>query len=178
MFAVGYAEQHLIEAGGDYSITNSNSNFGTQALIADGFRPDSFTLDKKGKFTHIVPPQSLSTIESDVQYYPLDVQKSRANLAANTTGTKLFLFGQRDASEAPVFDINNYKIGGKINDRIHVKLSNPVTNGLDVYEAEIDPSGIEEHTVTDVDVATDTFTTASTNEFETATPIRIYSSTG
>ncbi len=178
VFAVGYAEQHLIESGGDYSITNSNSNFGTQALIADGFRPDSFTLDKKGKFTHIVPPQSLSTIESDVQYYPLDVQKSRANLAANTTGTKLFLFGQRDASEAPVFDINNYKIGGKINDRIHVKLSNPVTNGLDVYEAEIDPSGIEEHEITNVDVATDTFTTAGTNEFETATPIRIYSSTG
>lgn len=178
VFAVGYAEQHLIESGGDYSITNSNSNFGTQALIADGFRPDSFTLDKKGKFTHVVPPQSLSTIESDVQYYPLDVQKSRANLAANTTGTRLFLFGQRDASEAPVFDINNYKIGGKINDRINVKLSNPVTNGLDTYEAEIDPSGIEEHTVTDVDVATDTFTTASTNDFETATPIRIYSSTG
>ena len=178
VFAVGYAEQHLIESGGDYSITNSNSNFGTQALIADGFRPDSFTLDKKGKFTHIVPPQSLSTIESDVQYYPLDVQKSRANLAANTTGTKLFLFGQRDASEAPVFDINNYKIGGKINDRIYVKLSNPVTNGLDVYEAEIDPSGIEEHEITNVDVATDTFTTAGTNEFETATPIRIYSSTG
>ncbi len=178
VFAVGYAEQHLIESGGDYSITNSNSNFGTQALIADGFRPDSFTLDKKGKFTHIVPPQSLSTIESDVQYYPLDVQKSRANLAANTTGTKLFLFGQIDASEAPVFDINNYKIGGKINDRIYCKLSNPTTNSIDAYEAEIDPSGIEEHIITDVDVATDTFTTASTNEFETATPIRIYSSTG
>ena len=81
VFAVGYAEQHLIESGGDYSITNSNSNFGTQALIADGFRPDSFTLDKKGKFTHIVPPQALSTIESDVQYYPLDVQKSKAGLS-------------------------------------------------------------------------------------------------
>ena len=178
VFAVGYAEQHLIESGGDYSITNSNSNFGTQALIADGFRPDSFTLDKKGQITHIVPPQALSTIESDVQYYPLDVQKSRANLAANTTGTKLYLFEQRDASEAPIFNINDYKIGGKIGDRIYVKLSNPVTNSLDVYEAEIDPSGIEEHDITNVDTASNTFTTAGTNEFETATPIRIYSSTG
>ena len=70
VFAVGYAEQHLIESGGDYSITNSNSNFGTQALIADGFRPDAFTLDKKGKFTHIVPPQALSSLETNIQYYP------------------------------------------------------------------------------------------------------------
>ena len=178
VFAVGYAEQHLIESGGDYSITNSNSNFGTQALIADGFRPDSFTLDKKGQITHIVPPQALSTIESDVQYYPLDVQKSKAGLSANTTGTKLYLFEQRDASEAPIFNINDYKIGGKIGDRIYVKLSNPVTNSLDVYEAEIDPSGIEEHDITNVDTASNTFTTAGTNEFETATPIRIYSSTG
>ena len=178
VFAVGYAEQHLIESGGDYSITNSNSNFGTQALIADGFRPDSFTLDKKGEITHIVPPQALSAIESDVQYYPLDVQRSKAGLSANTTGTKLYLFEQRDASEAPIFNINDYKIGGKIGDRIYVKLSNPVTNSLDRYEAEIDPSGIEEHDITNVDTASNTFTTAGTNEFETATPIRIYSSTG
>ena len=178
VFAVGYAEQHLIESGGDYSITNSNSNFGTQALVADGFRPDSFTLDKKGKITHIVPPQALSTLESDVQYYPLDVQKSRAGLSANTTGTKLFLFEQRDASEAPIFNINDYKIGGKKADRIYVKLSNPATSALDVYEAEIDPSGIEEHEIFNVNTADNTFTTNQPNEFETATPIRIYSSTG
>ena len=178
VFAVGYAEQHLIESGGDYSITNSNSNFGTQALIADGFRPDSFTLDKKGKITHIVPPQALSTLESDVQYYPLDVQKSRAGLSPNTTGTKLFLFEQTDASEAPIFNINDYKIGGKKADRIYVKLSNPATSALDVYEAEIDPSGIEEHEIFNVNTADNTFTTNQPNEFETATPIRIYSSTG
>ena len=178
VFAVGYAEQHLIESGGDYSITNSNSNFGTQALCADGFRPDSFTLDKKGKFTHVVPPQALTTLESNIQYYPLDVQKSKAGLAANATGTKLFLFEQRDPSKTPVFDINNFKLGGKVNDKIFVKLTNPTTSRFEEYGAEITPSGIEEHEITNVDTGTDTFTTASTNQFETATPIRIYSSTG
>ena len=44
--------------------------------------------------------------------------------------------------------------------------------------APIDPSGIETHLVTNVNVANDTFTTQSTNEFETATPIRLYSDTG
>ena len=178
VFAVGYAEQHLIESGGDYSVTNSNSNFGTQALIADGFRPDSFTLDKKGKFTHIVPPQALTTIETNIQYYPLDVQKSKSGLSADSTGTKLFLFEQRDPSETPVFDINNYKLGGKLNDKVFAKLTDPATGGFSEFSAEINPSGIEEHQITNVDVGTDTFTTASTNDFETATPIRIYSNTG
>lgn len=178
VFAVGYAEQHLIESGGDYSITNSNSNFGTQALIADGFRPDAFTLDKKGHFTHIVPPQALSTIESDVQYYPVDVQKSKAGLSPNSTGTKIFLFEQRDPSKTPAFDLNNYKLGGKTNDKLYVKLTDPNDNNrVSPKEAVIDPNGIEEHEITNVDVDTDLFTTAGTNNFETGTPIRIYSST-
>ena len=55
-------------------------------------------------------------------------KRVRQDLAANTTGTKLFLFEQKDASEAPIFDINNFKLGGKVNDRIFVKLTNPVTS--------------------------------------------------
>ena len=178
VFAVGYAEQHLIESGGDYSITNSNSNFGTQALVADGFRPDAFTLDKKGKFTHIVPPEALSTLETNVQYYPLDVQKSKAGLNADSPGTKLFLFEQKDPSKTPVFDINNYKLGGRKADKIYAKLTDPTTNRFEEYSAEINPSGIEEHIIEDVDVANDSFTVEQTHTFETGTPVRIYSSTG
>ena len=163
MFAVGYAEQHLIESGGDYSITNSNSNFGTQALIADGFSPDAFTLDKKGKFTHIVPPQALTTLETNIQYYPLDVQKSKAGLNADSPGTKLFLFEQKDPSDTPVFDINNYKLGGRIADKIYVKLTDPTTNRFEEYSAEINPSGIEEHVIKAVDVANDSFTVDGTH---------------
>ena len=168
----------MIESGGDYSITNSNSNFGTQALVADGFRPDAFTLDKKGKFTHIVPPQALTTLETNIQYYPLDVQKSKAGLNADSPGTKLFLFEQKDPSDTPVFDINNYKLGGRIADKIYVKLTDPTTNRFEEYSAEINPSGIEEHVIKAVDVANDSFTVDGTHTFETGTPVRIYSSTG
>ena len=178
VFAVGYAEQHLIENGGDYSITNSNSNFGTQALIADGFRPDSFTLDKKGKITHIVPPQALGTQETDVPYYPLDVQKSRDGVPADGRGNKLYLFEQTDPNNTPVFDINQYKTGGRIGDKIYANLTNPTTSRIEEYEAAIDPSGIEEHQISTISTTDNSFTTASTNNFETATPIRIYSSTG
>ena len=178
VFAVGYAEQHLIEAGGDYSITNSNSNFGTMALCADGFRPDAFTLDKKGYFSHIVPPQSLGTEETNVPYYPLDVQKSRDGITANGVGSRLYLFEQTDPNRTPVFDINQYKVGGRIGDKVFANLTNPVNSRIEEFQALINPSGIEEHTISSVNVASDTFSTSSTNNFETATPIRIYSSTG
>lgn len=178
VFAVGYAEQHLIEAGGDYSITNSNSNFGTMALCADGFRPDAFTLDKKGHFSHIVPPQSLETQETTVPYYPLDVQKSRDGITANGVGSRLYLFEQTDPNRTPVFDINQYKVGGRIGDKVFANLTDPVTSQIQEFQALINPSGIEEHTISSVNTASDVFSTSSTNNFETATPIRIYSSTG
>ena len=37
-FAIGFAEQFVTESGGDISLTNSNSNFGANALCADGYR--------------------------------------------------------------------------------------------------------------------------------------------
>jgi hypothetical protein len=178
VFAVGYAEQHLIESGGDYSITNSNSNFGTQALIADGFRPDSFELDKKGYISHIVPPQSLETLETEVPYYPIDVQKSRIGVISDGVGSELYLYEQTDPNSTPAFDINQYKIGGRISDKLYVNLTNPVNGAIQEYEAVINPNGIESHNITSVDVANNLFTTQLTNSFETATPIRIYSSTG
>lgn len=178
VFAVGYAEQHLIESGGDYSITNSNSNFGTQALIADGFRPDAFELDKKGYISHIVPPQSLDTTQTEVPYYPIDVQKSRLDIIDDGVGSELYLYEQTDPDSTPAFDINQYKIGGKISDSLYVNLTNPTNGGIQEYEAVINPNGIESHNVTAVDVANNIFTTQNTNSFETATPIRIYSSTG
>ena len=178
VFAVGYAEQHLIESGGDYSITNSNSNFGTQALIADGFRPDAFTLDKKGHFTHIVPPQALTTLDSDIQYYPLDVQQSRDGVQPDSEGDKLYLFAQTDPAVSPIFDINNTKLGGRRGDKIYARLTNPQTSRFEELPATISPSGVEEHEIKDVSIADNLFTVDSTHQFETATPIRIYSSTG
>ena len=48
MVAICYAEHFVAESGGDQSITNSNSNFGAKALIADGFKRSSFSQDNTG----------------------------------------------------------------------------------------------------------------------------------
>ena len=46
VFAVGFADHFVTESGGDQSITNSNSNFGSCALRAKGFKGGPFTQDK------------------------------------------------------------------------------------------------------------------------------------
>jgi hypothetical protein len=183
VFAVGYAEQHLIESGGDYSITNSNSNFGTTALIADGFRPDAFALDKKGYISHIVPPQSLLNVDNVIPYYPLDVQKTRDGVATDGVGDKIYLYDQIDPDTTPAFNINQNKIGGRVDDRLYVRLSTPATGSIDEYQATIQPNGVEEKTVSAIGYISgssddNVFTTSTTNNFETATPLRIYSDTG
>ena len=60
VFAVGFADHFVAESGGDQSITNSNSNFGSCALRAKGFKAAPFTQDKAGTITHIIPPQKLA----------------------------------------------------------------------------------------------------------------------
>ena len=59
VFAVGFADHFVAESGGDQSITNSNSNFGSCALRAKGFKTAPFTQDKAGTITHVIPPQKL-----------------------------------------------------------------------------------------------------------------------
>ena len=52
------------ESGGDMSITNSNSNFGNTALRSAGFKAKSFSKDKAGEITHIIPPKALNVIST------------------------------------------------------------------------------------------------------------------
>jgi len=60
VFAVGFADHFVAINGGDQSITNSNSNFGSCALRAKGFKTLPFTQDKAGTVTHVIPPKKLS----------------------------------------------------------------------------------------------------------------------
>ena len=55
IFAIGFSEHFVTENGGDISLTNSNSNFGANALTSVGFRTDTFSQDNQGYITHIIP---------------------------------------------------------------------------------------------------------------------------
>ena len=45
VFAIGQAIHHWTESGGEITITNSNSNFGGCAALADGFKSEAAPID-------------------------------------------------------------------------------------------------------------------------------------
>jgi len=64
VFAVGFQGHFTALEGADMSITNSNSNFGSIALRSAGFKKKSFSKDKAGSITHVIPPKALNVIST------------------------------------------------------------------------------------------------------------------
>jgi hypothetical protein len=105
VFAVGFADHFVAESGGDQSITNSNSNFGSCALRAKGFKTGAFTQDKAGTVTHIIPPQRLARTYSVVNGTTFTLAFDNKTVAAtnNTHGIvagDYVRFGTDDHPEA------------------------------------------------------------------------------
>jgi len=76
VFAVGFADHFVALSGGDQSITNSNSNFGSCALRAKGYKSAPFTQDKAGTITHIVPPKKLGRTYDQIAGYTFAVTQN------------------------------------------------------------------------------------------------------
>ena len=93
VFAVGFADHFVALSGGDQSITNSNSNFGSCALRAKGFKSAPFTQDKAGTITHIIPPKKLARTYTATTGYTWAVTQDNITAtptpANNSHGVKL-----------------------------------------------------------------------------------------
>ena len=66
VFAVGFADHFIAEDGGDMSITNSNSNFGSNSMRSIGFSDKAFNKDALGEITHIIPPRNIEAAPTNV----------------------------------------------------------------------------------------------------------------
>jgi len=120
IFAIGYAEHFVVESGGDMSVTNSNSNFGAKALVADGFRDTAFNQDNTGYVTHIIPPQEVSNVETPIEFRSIDVA---ATVAITTTSSQLYLYGETNADVPPANVLEGYRVGARTNDQLRVLIS-------------------------------------------------------
>ena len=107
VFAVGFADHFVALSGGDQSITNSNSNFGSCALRAKGFKTAPFTQDKAGQITHVIPPQKLGRTYAAVGGYTfaaginnLTVTPTPADNLHGIVANDYIKFIQDDAQEA------------------------------------------------------------------------------
>ena len=119
VFAIGYAEHFSVESGGDMSITNSNSNFGAKALVADGFRRTAFPQDDQGYITHIIPPKEFSKVETSIEFNAIDVN---ATVGVASTG-HLYLYDQTNPDVPPENVLEGYRIGARENDTLKVLIS-------------------------------------------------------
>ena len=120
IFAIGYAEHFAVESGGDFSVTNSNSNFGAKALVASGFRRNAFPQDDLGYITHIIPPKELTKTETAIEFNSIDVSKT---VGVASTGN-LYLYAQTNSDVAPENVLEGYRIGARENDLLKVLISN------------------------------------------------------
>ena len=107
VFAVGFADHFVALSGGDQSITNSNSNFGSTALRAKGFKNLPFTQDKAGKVTHIIPPKKLTRTYAVVNGYTFTTQlnnrtvtPSPLNATHGLAANQFIRVGAEDAVES------------------------------------------------------------------------------
>jgi hypothetical protein len=131
IFAIGYAEHFVTENGGDISLTNSNSNFGANALTSIGFRKDSFAQDNTGYISHIYPPKEVPLIESSLEFNPIDVEKT---VGLASTG-RLFAYGASNEDVPPENVIEGFRIGARVDDTLRVLI--PQGGVTNEYSARI-----------------------------------------
>jgi hypothetical protein len=119
VFAIGYADHFLVESGGDMSITNSNSNFGAKALVAEGFKKNAFPQDDQGYITHIIPPKEFSRTEKTIEFNAIDVTTT---VGVASTG-HLYLYAQTNIDAPPQNVLEGYRIGARENDTLNAVIS-------------------------------------------------------
>ena len=122
IFAIGYADHFVTESGGDISLTNSNSNFGANALASSGFRDTAFSQDDFGYITHVIPPKEVPLTETAVEFESIDVVKTDSVAGVGSTG-HLYLYGRTNADVPPENVIDGYRVGAKVNDTLGVLVS-------------------------------------------------------
>jgi hypothetical protein len=113
VFAIGFAKQFVVESGGDFSVTNSNSNFGAKALVASGFKRHAFSQDDVGYITHIIPPRQIESEDITLNFGSIDVGLTTSSSVGAATTNKLYLYEQTNFDNPPENVIDGYRIGAK-----------------------------------------------------------------
>jgi hypothetical protein len=153
IFAIGYAKQFVAESGGDQSITNSNSNFGSVSLYSSGFKEYQLAKDNHGFITHIIPPKDIDGIEDNINCFNIDSDLTKS-LASSNSNTKVYLKGYTDLFTPPKKSIRGYTIGARNNDGIYFSgYSSP---------AIISPNYEVSNDIDSIDSSTKTITVEST----------------
>ena len=116
IFAIGYTRHFDVRNGADYSLTNSNSNFGQLSLVSTGFKKAAFTKDDKAYITSVITPRAIVTEEESLDWQAFDVAKT----IQVGVSSHLYLYGYDSKDVPPPSVLQGYRVGAKIEDRIYV----------------------------------------------------------
>ena len=139
MFAIGFTKQFDANSGADYSVTNSNSNFGQISLSSSGFRREAFGKDDKAYVTSIITPKAITEVEGDIDWVSIDV-----GLTTSVGITShLYLFGYDNVDDKPPSVIQGYRIGARASDKLYF-VGAGVTQSADIFMTnnEISSTGL------------------------------------
>ncbi|MEC8552677.1 MAG: hypothetical protein VXY93_19450, partial [Pseudomonadota bacterium] len=126
VFAIGFNRHFSAESGADASITNSNSNFGQTALVAEGFKKKAFDKDDHGYVTHIISPKSIEDRSVNVDWIPIDVGLTTA---VGIT-SHLYLFGFNTRDNVPPNLISGYRVGARQEEKLYLDLPAAASVGI------------------------------------------------
>jgi len=135
VFAIGYARHFECIAGADYSVTNSNSNFGQISLASEGFKKEAFSKDDKAFITNIITPKAITSTEEDVDWISLDVGLT----TSVGISSHLYLFGFNDKDVKPPVIIQGYRVGAKLNDKLNI-VNSGTNYSANILMADSDPA--------------------------------------
>ena len=116
IFAVGFSQHFVTDSGGDFSVTNSNSNFGQQGLSSKGFKDSSFVRDDVGYITNIIPPKRIATSDIKLEWNAVDVSQT-VGIASTS---RLYLLGETNQAAPPPSLLQGYRVGAKSEDELSV----------------------------------------------------------
>ena len=118
VFAIGYQQHFDANAGGDASVTNSNSNFGQISLSSKGFKKAAFIKDNNAFITSIITPRAITGSDANVDFQSLDVGVT----TAVGVSSHLYLFGFTNQDDPPPTSIQGYRIGARQDEKLSVRI--------------------------------------------------------
>ena len=196
IFAIGFAEHFVTESGGDISLTNSNSNFGANALTSVGFRTETFAQDNQGYITHIIPPKEVSLLESSIEFESIDVIKTDSVAGVGSTGN-LYLLDKTNIDTPPENVIEGYRLGARENESLRVLISqsgisqeysarivmpdntdNPIYSSEKIFDVKRSSTGINSIGSASISGSSNVISLTKPHNFITGESVRIISDNG
>ena len=149
VFAIGFNKHFDAQSGADYSITNSNSNFGQLAISASGFKKEAFEKDNKAFITSIIAPRAIVGAEENIDWISLDVG---VTTSVGIT-SHLYLYGFTSEDDVPPILTQGYRIGAQVSDKLYfvgagvtysanILMSDAVTSSVKQYSASVPAANI------------------------------------